>query len=81
MTRRESRTSKNMGFFKAVFAVIGIAALAGAGFGAWNNPGLMETDRDTAVKGLKNDLGYFIAILILAAFRFFKLNESLYTFG
>ncbi|MBR2284052.1 MAG: hypothetical protein IJ874_06495 [Ruminococcus sp.] len=48
----------------------------GVGTDAWHDPGLTETERDSAAKGLKSDSGCFVIM-----FLFFYLNDSLYTFG
>ena len=46
-----------------------------------SNIRLLDSDRKTAVKGLKYDAAYFIGAVILGTFLFLKLNDSIFTFG
>ena len=46
-----------------------------------SNIRLLDSDRETAVKGLKYDAAYFIGAVILGTFLFLKLNDSIFTFG
>ncbi|WP_296615461.1 hypothetical protein [Ruminococcus sp.] len=46
-----------------------------------SNISLLDSDRETAIKGLKYDAAYFIGAVIFGTFLFLKLNDSIFTFS
>ena len=70
-----------MKFVSIIFIICALFVVFLIGRDVISNISLLESDRETAVKGLKYDAAYFIGAVILGTFLFLKLNDSIFTFG